>query len=95
MKYVSNMKHGNVNLVNFMKKSLTDGCLVCPVGEDPSFEVLLFYFKTWYLKCKTRPKQTKLTLICIKWVCADPATVFLATGFARKTPQSSGSMFPF
>ena len=37
--------------------------------------------------------RTFLTLICIKWVPGDPSTIFLATIFAPKMPQSSGSMY--
>ena len=34
-----------------------------------------------------------LTLICIKWVPGDPSTIFLATIFTQKKPESSGSMY--
>ena len=37
--------------------------------------------------------RTFLTLICIKWVPGDPSTIFLATIFAQKMPDSSGSMY--
>ena len=41
-------KHEKGNLVNFMKSSLTDFCLLYPIHKCPSFEILLFYFKKWY-----------------------------------------------
>ena len=37
--------------------------------------------------------RTFLTLICIRWVPGDPSTIFLATIFAQKMPESSGSMY--
>ena len=32
-------------------------------------------------------------IICIKWVPGDPSTIFLATNFSRKMPESSDSMY--
>ena len=37
--------------------------------------------------------RTFLTLICIRWVPGDPSTIFLATIFAQKMPESSGSTY--
>ena len=37
--------------------------------------------------------MTFLTIICIKWVPVDPRTIFLATIFTQKMPESSGSMY--
>ena len=38
-------------------------------------------------------EKTPFTLICIKWVPGDPSNIFLATIFAQKMPERSGSMY--
>ena len=38
---------------------------------------------------------TVLTFICTKWVPGDLRTIFLATIFNQKMPESSGSMYSF
>ena len=37
--------------------------------------------------------SSPLTLICIKWVPGKPSTIFLATIFTQKMPESSGTMY--
>ena len=36
---------------------------------------------------------SNLILICIKWVPEDPSTIFLATSFTVKMPESSDSTY--
>ena len=75
MYYVSNRIHDNANLVNFIKSSLTEGCLVYPVYESASFEVL-FYFKITQPKLNQN-KETKFILLCMgKMGPQRPTTIF-------------------
>ena len=45
------------------------------------------------MKLQTLNLHFYLTLICIKWVPVDPSTLFLATIFTQKMPESWGSMY--
>ena len=45
------------------------------------------------VKLQARKSSSVLTLICIKSVPGDPSTVFVATSFTRKMPNSSNSMY--
>ena len=39
------MKRDNENIVNYVKRSLADNCLLSPMCENLSFDVLPFYLK--------------------------------------------------